>query len=74
MPKKKSEQTPSFEQALAELESVVAKMESGDLTLEDSLKEYERGMALSQTCQKMLSDAEQRVQILSENNELETFR
>lgn len=73
MPKKKAEQAPSFEDALSELETVVAKMESGDLTLEDSLKEYERGMQLSRSCQKILAEAEQRVQILSNDNKLEVF-
>ena len=56
-----------FEKALAELESLVEKMEKGDLGLEESLKHFERGIALTRACQKALSDAEQKVQILMEN-------
>jgi len=54
-----------FEKTLAELESVVARMEQGELSLEDSLKEYERGIALTRACQKALAEAEQRVTQLS---------
>lgn len=54
-----------FEKTLAELEAVVARMEQGELSLEDSLKEYERGIALTRTCQKALAEAEQRVTQLS---------
>ena len=56
-----------FEKALKELESLVEKMEKGDLGLEESLKHFERGIALTRACQKALSDAEQKVQILLEN-------
>ena len=56
-----------FEKAMAELESLVEKMEKGDLGLEESLKHFERGIALTRACQKALSDAEQKVQILMEN-------
>ena len=68
MPKKKTEQ-PSFEDALAELESLVDNLEQGDLTLEDSLKSFERGIELTRTCQQALKDAEQKIQILSSNSE-----
>jgi exodeoxyribonuclease VII small subunit len=53
-----------FENALAELEQLVALMEEGDLSLEDSLKHFERGIALTRACQKALAEAEQKVQIL----------
>jgi exodeoxyribonuclease VII small subunit len=53
-----------FESALAALESLVAKMESGQLSLEASLESYERGVALSKICQEQLSKAEQQVRIL----------
>jgi exodeoxyribonuclease VII small subunit len=53
-----------FENALAELEQLVAVMEEGDLSLEDSLKHFERGIALTRACQKALAEAEQKVQIL----------
>jgi len=57
---------PSFEQALSELESLVETLEQGDLSLEESLKSFERGVALTRTCQMALKEAEQKVQILSD--------
>lgn len=53
-----------FEKALKELESLVERMEAGDMSLEDSLKHFERGVALTRSCQKALAEAEQKVQIL----------
>jgi exodeoxyribonuclease VII small subunit len=55
---------PDFEGALAELESLVVQMESGALTLEQSMSAYRRGVALSQVCQDRLAHAEQQVKIL----------
>lgn len=55
-----------FEKALGELEAIVEKMEQGDLSLDESLKHFERGIALTRSCQKALAEAEQRVQILLE--------
>jgi exodeoxyribonuclease VII small subunit len=57
-----------FEGALKELEGLVTRMEEGDLTLEESLKTYERGIELSRACQKALDGAEQRIQILTEKD------
>ncbi len=57
-----------FETALAHLEQLVAHMESGELSLEDSLQAFEQGIALTRQCQEALSKAEQRVQILMEQN------
>lgn len=54
----------SFEQALAELEHLVAQMESGALSLEQSLQSYKRGAQLLQRCQGALKDAQQQVKIL----------
>lgn len=54
-----------FEQALAELEALVERMESGELSLEDSLKSFERGIALTRQCQQALTAAEQKVEILT---------
>jgi exodeoxyribonuclease VII small subunit len=65
-----------FEEALQELEQLVARMEQGDLSLEDSLKAFERGVLLTRTCQMALREAEQKVQVLLEKNGhpvLETF-
>lgn len=54
----------SFESALSELEALVARMESGELTLEQSLSAYKRGATLLQYCQAALNDAQQQVKIL----------
>ena len=56
-----------LEKALSELEEIVARLESGDLPLEKSLKQFERGVRLSRECQSALKDAEQRVQILMDS-------
>lgn len=71
MPKKKP--TNLFEESLAELEQLVEQMERGELSLEDSLKSFERGVALTRTCQKALQEAEQKVQILLEKNGTQTL-
>lgn len=55
---------PSFEQSLEELEAVVKQLESNDLPLERALELFERGMQLRETCQKQLTEAETRVEIL----------
>jgi len=60
----KKSKTPDFESALHELESIVEHMEKGELTLEQSLQQFERGVLLTRTCQQSLQDAEQKVQIL----------
>jgi exodeoxyribonuclease VII small subunit len=65
----RKQNTTTFEKALDEFEKLVASMEEGDLSLEDSLKKYERGMELSRVCQSALEEAEQRVRILSEKTE-----
>ena len=63
------QQTPDFEKSLAELETLVARMEAGELTLEESLRCYERGVELSRACQHALDRAEQRVRVLTERAE-----
>jgi len=63
----------SFEQALAELEAIVARMETGELSLEQSLTAYKRGAALLQYCQTALKDAQQQVKVL-ESGVLQEFR
>jgi exodeoxyribonuclease VII small subunit len=55
---------PSFEESLQKLESIVEQMEKGDLSLEDSLKLFEEGVALSAACKKELDEAEGKVQML----------
>jgi len=59
-----------FEAAIAELESVVKKLEEGDLSLEQSLDLYTRGVELSKYCHARLEDAERRIEILSDRGEL----
>lgn len=62
-----------FEASLAELEKIVARMESGDQSLEDSLKDFERGVTLTRSCQTMLKNAEQKVEkLVKEHGEIRT--
>lgn len=61
-----------FEAAIAELETIVRKLEEGDLALEASLQLYERGVQLSRFCHAQLEQAEKRVEILNERGELKT--
>jgi exodeoxyribonuclease VII small subunit len=56
--------TPDFEAALAELESLVERMEQGNLSLEETLAQFERGIRLTRSCQSALKAAEQKVEIL----------
>jgi exodeoxyribonuclease VII small subunit len=60
----KSEQNPTFESALAELETIVTRMEGGQLSLEQSLTAYKRGAELLKFCQAQLADAQQQVKVL----------
>ena len=57
-----------FEGALSELEQLVSQMEESDLSLEDSLKVFEKGIKLTRECQSALNSAEQKVQVLLEKN------
>ncbi|PKH21332.1 exodeoxyribonuclease VII small subunit [Enterobacterales bacterium CwR94] len=61
---KKAEQPASFESSLQQLEEIVTRLESGDLPLESALTEFERGVQLARQGQQKLQQAEQRVQIL----------
>jgi len=68
---KKSANLPDFEAALAELEKIVEKMESGEQSLEDALKSFQRGVELTRLCQQGLKDAEQKVEkLIQQNGEL----
>ncbi len=55
---------PLFEESIKKLESIVEKLEKGDLSLEESLRLFEEGVALSATCKKELDSAEGKVQML----------
>jgi exodeoxyribonuclease VII small subunit len=59
----------NFEATLLELETMVEKMAKGQLSLEDSLKNFEQGIALARECQKTLKEAEQKVEILVGQND-----
>jgi exodeoxyribonuclease VII small subunit len=59
---------PDFEQSLTELEALVAKLEQGDVPLEDALKTFERGVALTRQCQTALRTAQQKVEVLLARN------
>lgn len=56
---------PDFETAMQELEALVLRMEEGDLSLEQSLQEFERGVQLTRLCQQALAAAEQRVALVA---------
>ena len=71
-----SKQQPefNFEEALEELERLVSSMEEGELSLEDSMTAFEKGIKLTRECQTALQKAEQKVQILlNESGETQAF-
>ena len=66
MPKKQTSASPNFETSLTTLNALIEKMEDGQLPLEQSLQCFEEGVTLIRQCQKMLTAAEQKIQILTE--------
>jgi len=56
----------SFEQAIKELSSIVTRIEQGEISLQDSLGQYEKGMALIKHCREILQKAEKRIEKISE--------
>jgi exodeoxyribonuclease VII small subunit len=62
-----------YETAVAELETLVDRLEQGDVSLEESLKLYEKGVLLSRDCQQQLTEAEQKVQMLLEQSDQSTL-
>lgn len=68
-----ADQPKDFESAIQELEKLVADLEAGKLSLEESLVAYKRGVALSAYCQRTLDDAEMQVRVL-ENGVLKDFK
>ena len=60
----RNNKTPEFEEALAELERLVERLERGDLPLDEALKTFERGVELTRHCQTSLKSAQQKVEIL----------
>ncbi|MCH2356742.1 MAG: exodeoxyribonuclease VII small subunit [Pseudomonadales bacterium] len=65
---KKQQTRFDFEQALEDLEALVSSMEDGELSLEDSLQAFEKGIKLTRKCQAALKQAEQKVQVLINEN------
>ena len=63
----------NFDDALSELESVVAQIEAGQLPLEQALASFKRGSELLQYCQKTLATAEQKIEILNDTNDLKNY-
>lgn len=70
---KKTDKLPDLEKSLAEISQLIEKMEQGELTLDQSLGHFERGITLVKHCQNILETAEQKVQILIQNNKQETL-
>ncbi len=68
MPRKKASGF-NFEKSVSDLENLVDSMERGDLSLEQSLQQFEQGIALTRSCQQALDEAEQKVKILIEKND-----
>jgi exodeoxyribonuclease VII small subunit len=73
MTARKKTEALTFEQSMQELETLVTKMEHGDLPLEDALRSFERGIQLARHSQQKLNDAEQKVQILTSQNGQQTL-
>lgn len=67
------ESLPDFEQSLTELEALVTRLEQGDVPLEEALKTFERGVALTRQCQTALRTAQQKVEVLLTRNGEETI-
>ena len=72
------EENLSYEESMNELEKVVKELESNELTLDESIKKFEKGMELSKHCSKLLEGAEKKISVLVEKgdgtNTLEDFK
>lgn len=73
MPKKSTAPTPTFEQAFAELEEIVSRLEAADLSLDESLALFERGQVLTTLCAQLLEAAELKVKQLGADGRLTDF-
>lgn len=63
------EDNKSFEEMMQNLETIAKDLESGDLSLDDSVKKFEEGMKISKECSKILEDAEKKITILTKDSE-----
>ena len=68
-----TEKNINLEQSLKDLESLVAELETGELPLEEAMKKFENGIKLTRVCQTALKEAEQKVEILLNDNKTDTF-
>jgi len=69
-----AKKNPTFEESLAELEAIMAELESGELPLDKMMERYERGVKALQLCRKVLDDAEKKIELLvkTKDGEFET--
>lgn len=65
---KKAPVKPSFEKALSELEEIAIRLEDGELGLDDSIKEFEKGIKLARICHEKLEEAERKIEILQKGD------
>ena len=65
----KEDKQMHFEEAFKRLEQIVGNLESGDLSLEESMKLFEEGIGLTEACKSRLEDAEQKIQLLLKNSD-----
>ena len=68
MARKTTTKAIDFEKSLKQLETLVEKLEKGDLSLEDSLKNFEQGVKLTRDCRQALQNAEQKISVLSKDD------
>ena len=71
---KKTEPDPNFEETLAELEKLIANLEEGDLSLDESLSGFKHGIELTRQCQAALDNAQQTVELLTNNQDEESLK
>lgn len=71
---KKTEPDPNFEETLAELEKLITNLEQGDLSLDESLSGFKRGIELTRQCQAALDNAQQTVELLTKNQDEESLK
>jgi exodeoxyribonuclease VII small subunit len=62
---------PSFEQSIQSLEHIVTQLEKGELTLDEALKQFEKGIKIARQCQKTLKDAEKKISALNQTLDTE---
>jgi len=71
---KKTEPKPNFEETLAELEKLIANLEQGDLSLDESLSGFKHGIELTRQCQAALDNAQQTVELLTKNQDEDSLK